>query len=68
MNHIARMDEIRCIQQLVHDVPFVDVFEYRAALNHIMQIALHEFKRQINVHVIGSSAPADRRPDTPHQK
>lgn len=45
MNHVARMDEIRCVQQLIHDVPLVDVFEYCTAFNHIMQIALHEFKR-----------------------
>lgn len=44
MNYIARMDEIRCIEYLIHNISFMDVFQNWAALNDIMQITFHELE------------------------
>lgn len=51
--YISRMDEICCIQKLIHDIAFMDVFQNGTTFNDIMQIALHEFEWQINIHMIG---------------
>lgn len=56
MNNIARMDEIRCVQELIHYVSFVYILQYRSTFDHIMQIAFHKFKWQINIHVIRCSS------------
>lgn len=53
VNHIPRVNEFRCVEELIHNVPLVNILQNGAALNDVVQIALHELERQINVHVIG---------------
>lgn len=55
MYDVPGVNIIGRIEQLIHHITLVDVLQNRSTLNHIMQIAFHEFKRQIDVHVIGGS-------------
>ena len=40
MNYISRMKVFGCLEQLIHDVLFVDVFQYTASLDDIVQICV----------------------------
>lgn len=52
MDHVARMNVLRGVQQLVHHESFVNVLQNRSAFDDVVEIALHEFERQVNVHVV----------------
>lgn len=47
------MDVLGRLQQLVHDVPLVDVLQDVAPLDHVVQIGLHVLETQVNVSVVG---------------
>ena len=44
MDHIARVEELRGFEQLIHDVLLVDPLQDVAFLDHMVEVGLHEFK------------------------
>ena len=40
MNHVARMQILGRLQQLVHDVPLVNVFQDVAAFDHVVKVSV----------------------------
>lgn len=52
MNNVSWMNKLGCVEQLIHNVSLVNVFENWAPFDYIVQIAFHEFEWKINVHVI----------------
>lgn len=53
MDDVARVHVQNRIQQLVHDVPLMEILQHCFTLNDVVQVALHVLERQINVHVVG---------------
>ena len=41
MNHVSRMQVFDGFEQLVHNILLVDVFQYAASLNHIVQVGVY---------------------------
>lgn len=52
MNHVSRMKKLCRLEELVHDVLFVDSFENIALLDDMMQICFHKLKNQIEILII----------------
>ena len=52
MNHVSRMKKLRRLEELVHDVLFVDSLENIALLDDMMQIRFHKLKNQIEILII----------------
>ena len=52
MNHVSRMKKLCRLEELIHDVLFVDSFQNIALLDNMMQICFHKLKNQIEILII----------------
>lgn len=52
MNHVRRVQVLGRLQQLIHDVLFVHVFENGLAFDHVVQVGLHVLEHEVNVAVV----------------
>lgn len=49
---VRRVQVLGCLQQLIHDVLLVHVFQNGLAFDHVVQVGLHVLEHEVNVTVV----------------